>query len=172
MSLFQHFQLLPCSTCRYLRGHHVTTHFTPPNAPETAMSSGGPSQSSNLPVETSQHTKDPPFQHQKWRLDLHPEAAAGLHRARLLDPIPTARARRLQPIAVVAMIRALRRVLDPDRDQSLRLVAMAETGAEVVTEAVNVVEIVAHPAKVLPREPPRLVFPQLMAFFRGHWQGS
>lgn len=172
MSLFQHFQLLPCSTCRYLRAYHVITHFTPPNAPETAMSSGGPSQSSNLPVETSQRIKDPPFQHQKWRLDLHLEAVVGLHRARLHDPIPTARARRLQPIAVVAMIRALRRVLDPGRDQSLRLVAMAETGVAVVTEAVSVVEIAARLAKVLPREPPRLVYPQLMTFFRGHWQGS
>ncbi|KAK4063479.1 uncharacterized protein Triagg1_9356 [Trichoderma aggressivum f. europaeum] len=74
----------------------------------------------------------------KWPHDLHPEAVVGLHRARLHDPIPTARARRLQPIAVVVMIRALRRVLDPGRDQSLHHVAMAETGAAVVTGAIVV----------------------------------
>lgn len=139
------------------------------NAPETAMSSGGPSESSNLPVEPSQRTEIRHSSITKWRHDLHPEAVVGLHRARLHDPIPTARARRLQPIAAVAMIRALRRVLDPGRDQSLHHVAMAETGAAVVTGAVSVVEIAAHLAKALPREPPRLVYPQLMALFRGQW---
>ncbi|KAL7910137.1 cytochrome P450 [Trichoderma velutinum] len=104
---------------------------------------------------------DPPFQHQKWRHDRHPEPVAELHRARLPDPSPTARARRLQAIAVAVMIRGLRRVLDPGRDQSLRLVAMAETGVAVVKEAASVVEIVTHPTKALLREPPRLVHPQL-----------
>ncbi|EHK18878.1 uncharacterized protein TRIVIDRAFT_210109 [Trichoderma virens Gv29-8] len=129
---------------------------TPADAPELAISSGGLSESSNLPAELSQRTKDPPFQHQQWRRDLHPEPAAGRHRARLHGPTPTTRARRLQAIAAGATIRGLRRVLDPGRDQPLRLVAMDETGAAVETGVASVAETAARPAKALLEEPPRL----------------
>ncbi|KAM0255814.1 hypothetical protein ACHAQJ_005401 [Trichoderma viride] len=81
-----------------------------------------------------------PLDPQQWRRAHRFEAFTGLYHDHLLDP--TAHARRhhhhRRAIAVGATIRHLRRVrLDPDRDQSRRLlVAMDATGVAVETGAV------------------------------------